>query len=301
MKPLHRGYTLVELLVVVAVLAILMGLLIPAVQKVRAAAARMSCANNLKQIVLAAHSYHDTDDAFPSAVRRSRTADYPALSWFGRLLPYLDQQPMWERTVADYAKTKDPFAESPAHGNRDKLLPVVSCPSDDRLKTAWVVPLFKPKMPLAMTSYQGNSGTNHRANDGVIYRNSRVRLTNISDGASNTLLVGERPPSPELVFGWWYAGAGMAGTGALDFTLGAQEVNSTYNHRHYRACGRGPFTYGPGKFDDYCAVFHYWSPHDGGANFAFCDGSVRFLAYSAASVLPALATRAGDEVVAVPD
>ncbi len=127
---------------------------------------------------------------------------------------------------------------------------------------------------------------------------SKVRFADIVDGTSNTLLAGERPPSPDFWFGWWYAGAGEAGTGAGDMVLGARELNvnaSTYT----AACPVGPYSFKPGKIQEMCDVFHFWSLHDGGANFLFCDGSVRFLTYSADSILPALATRAGGEIVSL--
>lgn len=127
-----------------------------------------------------------------------------------------------------------------------------------------------------------------------------MRFGHILDGTSHTLLLGERPPSPDLLYGWWYAGAGQDTSGSLDAQMGIREINRRlHDGSQYNECGRGPFSYAPGLLTDHCATFHNWSTHLGGAHFAFCDGSVRFVAYSADSVLPQLATRAGGEVVAL--
>src|SRR5262249_30065952 len=119
-----------------------------------------------------------------------------------------------------------------------------------------------------------------------------------TDGTSHTLLVGERPPSADLDLGWWYAGWGQAQNGDAEFLLGTR--TRCYN-RDAATCPEGPYHFTPGKFSNPCDAFHFWSPHTGGAHFAFADGSVRFLKYSADEIMPALATRAGGESVAVPE
>jgi prepilin-type N-terminal cleavage/methylation domain-containing protein/prepilin-type processing-associated H-X9-DG protein len=294
------GYTLIELLVVIGIVAVLLGLLLPAAQQVRAAAARAKCANNLRQLVLAAHLYHDREGAFPPGVEgHDPGRRYPGSAWLTRLLPDLEQGPLWDRAVTDYAANPIPARNTPPHFARDRVMPVFSCPADDRMGTAWEVTLIGITTRVALTSYLGNLGTSYRQPDGVLFLDSRVRLTDVRDGTSATLFAGERPPSPDLVYGWWYAGIGQAYTGSLDMVIGARERNGA--RPWYAGCGPGPFQYQPGSEEDFCSVFHYWSPHANGANFAFADGSVRFLAYSADPIMPALATRAGGEVVAVPD
>jgi prepilin-type processing-associated H-X9-DG protein len=112
-------------------------------------------------------------------------------------------------------------------------------------------------------------------------------------------MIGERPPSKSLWFGWWYAGVGQLGTGSLDAHLGVRELNRSHRSED-KACAPGPYTFAMSDSDDPCGHFRFWSDHPGGAHFAFADGSVRFLSYSAADALPALATRAGSEVFEQP-
>jgi prepilin-type N-terminal cleavage/methylation domain-containing protein/prepilin-type processing-associated H-X9-DG protein len=296
MRRRQHGYTLIELLVVIAVIAVLVGLLLPAVQAVRGAAARMSCANNLKQLALAAHHFHDAYDRFPPSVLLPADRDqYPYLSWRGRLLPYLERQPEWDQAVADYT-IRGPFArDQPQHGNLIRVISLFGCPADSRLSTAWHVTTSDGSVwDVGLTSYQGVSGTTSAARNGVLFHGRGVSLLHIADGSSNTLLVGERPPSTDLRYGWWYVGAGQRNTGQLDAHTGVVEWN--LSGPDYRGCASGPYSFGPGTVRGHCAVFHYWSLHPGGAHFAFADGSVHFVTYAAAPLLPALATRSGGEV-----
>ena len=96
-------------------------------------------------------------------------------------------------------------------------------------------------------------------------------------------------------YGWWYAGVGQAGTGSADMLLGTNEL--CLGGAYLWPCGAGPYSFSHGRFDNQCDALHFWSPHPGGGNFLFGDGSVRFLSYSAGSVLPALGTRAGGEAI----
>jgi prepilin-type N-terminal cleavage/methylation domain-containing protein/prepilin-type processing-associated H-X9-DG protein len=292
----RSGFTLIELLVVIAIIVLLIGLLLAAVQKVRAAAARAKCQNNLKQIGLALHNYHDTHDHFPPGL--SVQADrrrYPYLGWPARILPHLEQDPLWRAVTEAFATDPDPFTFY-GHAPHLPLLatPVAlfACPSDGRVPG----PATVGGVSAAFTSYLGVEGTDQFRKDGLLYLDSAVRLTHVTDGTSQTLLVGERPPSADFRLGWWYRGWGQAQDGSAEMLLGAREWNTSRP-----SCPPGPYQFGPGRIDHLCDAFHFWSLHPGGANFLFADGSVHFLAYSADPVLPALATRAGGEAVALPD
>jgi len=294
----RTAYTLIELLVVIAILAILIGLLFPAVQKVRAAAAAAQCRNNLKQIALASHTYHDTAGALPPAFQTGVRTSTPYLQWQILLTPHLEQDAAWQAALADYKHARDPFWGTPIHNGRDRLLPTFACPTDWRAQTAWTVNVLGVIRHVSVSSYLANAGKISAQRDGVMFVNSTTRLEWISDGTSSTILIGERPPSADLRFGWLYVGIGQDGFGSLDSVIGVNDPNLTFGSQ-YRDCGTGPFPYAEHRVEEPCAVFQYWSLHSGGAHFAFCDGSVRFLAYSANAILPALATRAGSEVISI--
>lgn len=292
-----KAFSLIEALVVIAILAILQGLLLAAIQRVRLAAARLVCANNLRQCALALHQYHDTHNGLPSGVRRLQTGEaMPLASWRTFILPYIEQQALWDASIQAYRQ--DPYFHRQAHEFvRTRVIPLYICTLDYRVQTAWdVTSNWGFNVTVALSSYLGVSGTQSTLRNGVLYDNSRVQLVHIRDGTSQTLMIGERPPSADLVYGWWYAGWGQYGIGQLDTHLGATEVN-LYD-TWYRGCPVGPYSYGPGQLENYCSAFHFWSQHSGGAHFALADGSVRLLSYSIGpQTLAALATRQGGEVI----
>jgi prepilin-type processing-associated H-X9-DG protein len=208
-------------------------------------------------------------------------------------LPFLEQENLWREALQAFAQDKV-FLHNPPHLGLATVMPVYNCAADGRVHSVGTV---RGQLEVAFTSYLGVSGSNQFRKDGVLFLDSSIRLTDVTDGSSNTLLVGERPPSADLVLGWWYAGEGQAKDGSGDMLLSVGERNlGTYGPD----CPKGPFSFGPGRVQDQCDAFHFWSLHIGGANFLFADGSVHFLSYSAASVMPALATRNGGEPVNVP-
>lgn len=294
---LRRAFTLIELLLVLAILSLLMGLLLAAVQKAREAASRMQCQNHLRQIGLAAYQYHDSLHSFPAGMRYQNGTDpYPEMSWLTQVLPYVEQQPLWAEAQTAYEQCPSPL-KNPPHIDMATVVPIFACPSDDRAADVHFAP--RDKIQVALTSYLGVEGVDLHNPNGVLFRDSHVRIGDITDGTSQTLFAGERPASTDFQFGWWYAGAGQAFTGSADMVLGVQEVNILpYS---WAPCFSGPYSFSPGKITNQCDMFHFWSLHASGANFLFADGSVHFLTYASAPLMPALASRAGQEVVSLID
>jgi prepilin-type N-terminal cleavage/methylation domain-containing protein/prepilin-type processing-associated H-X9-DG protein len=312
----RHGLTLIELLVVIAIIAILIGLLLPAVQKVREAAARATCVNNLKQIALAAHNYHGANSQFPVGSRLpTLVAGRPTRGtnvWI-ELLPYIEQNNLYRKwDNNDNSKNN----QGGMNANTAQVIPLLLCPSDPLPQG--VIDSTIPNQPTwsdglyAMISYGGNGGKRTvmatpppgfegMTADGIFFIDSRVRLADITDGTSNTLLFGERyhrdpqfdlrqpivwsGHSPIEQWGRW----GYISTpGALG---------------HVALHTAAPINYQVPPVGDLVAVWNragaFGSGHPGGANFAFADGSVRFLSEAMPwATLQALSTRAGWEVVA---
>jgi prepilin-type N-terminal cleavage/methylation domain-containing protein/prepilin-type processing-associated H-X9-DG protein len=310
---IHRraGFTLIELLVVIAIIAILISLLLPAVQKVREAAARTECVNNLKQMALACHMFHDNNQVFPAG-NTALTMPLYGWSWQAQILPYVEQGNVYQMAVA-WANQPDgwyPYAIPPNPALAVKV-EIYTCPSDARSLVATDVDGYT----IAFTSYLGVSGLSAdptppppdtTTQDGIFYSNSRIRIADIRDGTSNTLLIGERPPSADLLFGWWFAGGGYTQMDtAGDNVLGVREYNYADNvwtvdssgNSSSVSCPASSVNYQQGDLNQPCDQVHFWSLHPGGANFALADGSVRFIAYISDPLMPALATRSGEEPI----
>jgi prepilin-type N-terminal cleavage/methylation domain-containing protein/prepilin-type processing-associated H-X9-DG protein len=292
----RRGFTLIELLVVIAIIAILIGLLLPAVQKVREAASRMKCQNNLKQMGLALHAYHDSNGAFPSGYYNSGAYQYTG--WQFQLLPNLEQNAIWT-SGSNYLKANPGDTQSGSFPAAGFVLQGYVCPSNTRPTTT----IFTDTgATIELTSYLGCAGTtsaNPVSGDGVLFLNSKVRITDIADGTSNTIAVGERPATGDLFFGWGFAPFGT-GAGDGDNLLGTRDTPLTANMGDVTTnVGLQPPKQ-PNNSTTEIDGAHFWSFHTGGANFLYADGSVRFLSYSADSVLPALGTRSNGEVFTQP-
>lgn len=284
------AFTLVELLVVIFIIGVLIALLLPAVQFAREAARRMSCQSQVKQIALALHQYHDSRSALPPGKSTDRVGNKQIHAfWLLHLLPYVEQDAVVNESEIEFAAQANALRPYP-HATQHSVVQLFGCPSDDRVREAqWT----HQNRLVGLTSYVGNVGSDYRAKNGVLFADSAVNFGFITDGTSNTLLFGERPPSADFWYGWWYAGFGQNGEGSPDALLGAAEFNDS--GVYLAGCAPGPHRFGPGKIRDMCATLHYWSPHPGGANFAMCDGSVRFVDYGAGEGLVKMATRGGGE------
>jgi prepilin-type N-terminal cleavage/methylation domain-containing protein/prepilin-type processing-associated H-X9-DG protein len=281
-SPRRAGFTLIELLVVIAIIAVLIGLLLPAVQKTREAANRSRCLNNLKQIGLGLHHYHDVQGRFPQPRPNPLVFTSFGLpgNWMWRILPYVELDNISKKVVnaGDYNQA----SHTP--------IKLFVCPSDNRGQLIYSV-TTSAYGAVACTSYLGVTGTNEKfggdATNGVFYpRSTGVRIADILDGTSTTLLVGERPPSADLYWGWW-------AFSDYDSLLAARNLVNVY----FQCRSRLPGLFSPGNFDDNCDSQHFWSPHPNGGNWLFGDGSVKFLGYSAAPITLLMATRNGGEVI----
>jgi prepilin-type N-terminal cleavage/methylation domain-containing protein/prepilin-type processing-associated H-X9-DG protein len=289
------GFTLIELLVVIAIIAILIGLLLPAVQKVRDAAARLQCQNNLKQIGLACHNYESSYGKFPAAVNipGQEAFGWPVAPepnrWYGlhmALFPYYEQDNLRKNLIDNVA---NPHYQN-CNGQNSvgaQVVKILVCPSDSAMPNPAVgqygVYYF------GLTSYGGCSGTsatttsgNSSLKNGIFYMNSSVRIADILDGTSGTLLFGERSrknlpatSTSQSLGGWAWA------------NQYAQEDNTMNTSEPIE----GVLLHDLNQFG---------SQHSGGAisNFTFADGSVKSISKSINIVVfQRISTRAGGEVV----
>ncbi len=284
-----HAFTLVELLVTIAIIGILLGISLPAVQSVRMAAQRVDCSNRVRQIALASTTFETAFNRLPIGKVPYTAAQFPNKTWMCDLLPYLEQSSLWESSKFEYSIN----ANNHVHGAFFTPVSSYGCPSDGRTGIAQIT----YGSVVALTSYLGVSGTDSATANGVLISGRGVRMNEITDGLSQTLMIGERPAGPDNWIGWWYGGVGTDGLGSVDNIMGVREINPG-GVSHYEDCPAGAYTYSPGEFHEKCDVFHFWSPHSGGAHFALCDGSVQFLPYDAVMVVEQMATRNGHEVIA---
>ena len=293
------AFTLLEFLVAFGILSLLIGLLLAALQNSRVAAARLDCQNRVHQLALALHHYHDSSARFPPGHRSDLQSEHmPYSGWTISSLPFLEQSSLAQEAAAAYVASQNPFV-NPPHTGLDTVVRAFTCPSDPRVSSAQVARITG--IHVAFTSYLGVAGWDAvETRNGIFFQDSSIRIADIADGTSNTLLLGERPPSLNYQFGWWYAGIGQRYTGSADLVLGVREPN-VLSAASGVPCSPGQYSFYPSSFIEPCGMFHFWSPHPGGANFAFADGSVHFLQYSANSIMPALASRAGGEAVSSPN
>jgi len=283
-RPFRSAFTLIELLVVIAIIAVLIALLVPAVQKVREASTRTQCLNNLKQIGLAFHSFHDTNKRIPYLRGPGTIVDDTGHTWAVILLPHLDQTPLFQNwfvggKVAAYSAMKPDIQKA--------VVPTYFCPGRmvGRLSKASgsVTNDEYDSAPGACGDYAGCSGTLfdpisntfEQANGAVVTEALKLTFKKITDGVSNTFFVGEKHINLLKVG-----------------TMTAYDT-SIYNSDSANSCQRiaGPgYLLAKSPGDPEASIFG--GPHTGVVNFAFGDGSVRSIVVSiGGSILGNLAQR----------
>lgn len=300
-RTLRRGFTLIELLVVIAIIAVLVSLLLPAVQQAREAARRTQCKNNLKQIGLALHNYHDVHGRFPSGwIAVDSGTNLPSahegtsgVGWATMILPFIDQANVYNQFNASLPLT------DPANATfLSAQMTIYKCPSDPQPLTFDLGEEGNPtnilaKMPIA--NYIGSFGPEELdgceepagtppvladgqcKGSGIFYHNSRVSIRDVTDGTTNTYMVGER--KTKETDGWYTSWPGMIAEAEEAFQRVCGSADHTPNH---------PATH----FDDFS------SNHTGGTQFLQADGSVRFLSENInTGTYQGLATIQGGEVL----
>jgi prepilin-type N-terminal cleavage/methylation domain-containing protein/prepilin-type processing-associated H-X9-DG protein len=301
------GFTLVELLVVVAIIAILVGLLLPAVQKVRAAAARMKCANNLKQLALGLHNYHDAYSAFPygtvNLIGLDNASERNRRNWaMPQVLPFVEQDALY-RSVEAHLAANGWLTYYPGNANP---IAVFLCPADPNgPKTLTGGPGSTNQQGFhsnyvacaGSTAFNPPDGSLGGADlNGIFFVLSRTRLTDVADGTSNTLLLGELVVSPDLtthdVRGRLY---NTADQGGMMFST-LYPPNTTVPDTLEWCQSLLPVA--PCRPTTAGINLSARSYHQGGVNAALADGSTRFISNGVEfATWQRLGTRAGGEVL----
>jgi prepilin-type N-terminal cleavage/methylation domain-containing protein len=304
LKQRKKGFTLIELLVVIAIIAVLIALLLPAVQQAREAARRTQCKNNLKQMGLALHNYHDTYLAFPpGSIALPQNTINTSMGWGIAILPYIDQAPLYNTYNSNLLNSD--VANQPVLKQR---LAAQNCPSDPQAGTALAPGSGPVTVAIALSSYRANGGISTDTSnfwDGQYGSppNGSLVLTNrgllhcvdtsfgcekaasVTDGMSNTLVVGEWSTSNNFNRGsyWAYSYASYAISG-----VGTTCSPANFGPPDYTKVGNG----------NNCSKRAWGSFHTGGAQFLAADGAVKFVSTNInLPTLAALSTIAGGEVV----
>ena len=310
-----QGFTLIELIVVIAIIGVLVALFVPAVQSAREAARRAQCSNNLKQIGLALHNYNQLHGALPPGYVSTWDPVFlrergPGWGWASMILPQLEQAPIHDRI--DFRRQIQDSSQATV---RTTLIASYLCPSDN-MPSTWtasvglvkvsggaILELLRPLCDVAGSNYVGVFGVGEPGvdGDGVFFRNTSIRFADITDGLSQTLCVGER--SIQLKKGRGQATWVGAVPGAQFWTCDAAASSDpdasgpcVKEDGSGMVLGHTGEGHGPG--DPYCDVNQFNSRHGRGANFLFCDGHVKYLNNSMDyATYKSLSTRASSELI----
>jgi prepilin-type N-terminal cleavage/methylation domain-containing protein len=315
------AFTLIELLVVIAIIAVLIGLLLPAVQKIREAASKLKCQNQLKQLAIAMHNFQDQYKQFAPGLGAAGDTNSPGVggypqqtfprysrfaSWHTHLLPFIEEQATYE-SIITYDMGNTFFGVT----NPGYTVRQFGCPSDPEASK-------KHSNGRPLTSYFGVRGIdrpnvgNQTAGDpnaeGMLFWRSNIRVSMVTDGLSNTVMIGEHPASQDGgSWGWWWTTLNMRRStndphGDIEFLYWPEDVcwGIAVSSSKYGCSKPGAipaFYRTPYHFKDLCNYDTFWSFHTGGAFFVFGDGGVRFLQYGARPIMIPLTTRnRGDTV-----
>ncbi|MEM6473365.1 MAG: DUF1559 domain-containing protein [Planctomycetota bacterium] len=293
-QKLPRGFTLIELVAVIGIIAILVALALPAVQSAREATRRSMCSNRMRQIGVGLHNFHTRSGRFPSVPGCSTRVFH----WVFEILPELEQNAVYEEIRQEFNSGVDWAALEHGRTSLDLLM----CPSNPHYGE-----VFRHRISSRLFSQSNYIGVAGIVSDDGMFphwldfdfcqsHNGLMRARDITDGLSSTLAVGERPVKPvSPIVGAWLASQEFGHA-----SIGVAVRSNLYPSYIEDDCSDAHFS--NGSLHDPCSQFHHWSLHPGGSHFLMADGAMRFMSYSVdGTLLEALSTIRGGEMAQIED